>query len=77
MRQETLFGGQRLDGKGGEDDILDSETGIDRVELAGQQLGKVPGIAARPGGAEADMFDPAVDAVKAKAEPARAHARHP
>jgi len=31
-----LLGAQLLDGKGGEDRVLDPETGIDRIELADQ-----------------------------------------
>ena len=69
-----LLGRQFLDGEGGEDHVLDPEPGVDRVELAGQQFRQMHGVAARPRGADADVLDPAVDAVKTEIEPAHAHA---
>jgi hypothetical protein len=65
---------QLFDREDGEDHVLDAEAGIDRIELCGEQPGEMARVAARPGGAEADMLDPAVDPVKAEIEAARADA---
>src|SRR5204863_2496713 len=69
-----LFGGED-----GEDHVLDAEAGVDRVELCREQFCEVARVAGRPGGAEADVLDAAVDAVKTEIESARAHplARQP
>ena len=50
-----------------------------RLEPRREEAGEMARVAARPGGAEADMLDPAVDAVKGEVEPARSHplARQP
>src|SRR5207302_6477268 len=68
-----------LDGEDGEDHVLDAEAGVDRVELCGEQFCEMARVAGRPGGAEADVLDAAVDAVKTESEMARAHplARQP
>ena len=68
-----------LGGEDGEDHVLDAEAGVDRVELCGEQLCEVARVAGRPGGAEADVLDAAVDAVKTESETACAHslARQP
>src|SRR5947208_1761282 len=47
--------------------------GVDRIEFCGEQFGEMARVAARPGGAEPDVLDAAVDSVKAESEPARAH----
>ena len=60
-------------GEDGEDHVLDSEAGVDRIEFCGEQFGEMARVAARPGGAEPDVLDAAVDSVKAESEPARAH----
>ena len=75
----ALLGWQRIGGEDGEDHVLDSDAGVDHIELCGEQFGEMARVAARPGGAEADVLDAAVDAVKAQSEPARAHpfARQP
>src|SRR5882762_6636493 len=59
-----LLGRQGLDGEDREDHVFDPEPGIDRVELRGEESGQVARVAVGPGGAERDMLDPAVDAVK-------------
>src|SRR5205823_12898360 len=66
-----LLGSERLDGEDREDHVLDAEAGVDRVELRGEQPGQMARVAVRPGGAERDMLDPAVDAVKGEVETAR------
>jgi hypothetical protein len=68
-----LLGRQLLDGEDGEDHVLDAEPGVDRFEPRREKAGEMLGIAARPCGAETDMLDPAIDAVKGEVEPARAH----
>ena len=72
-------GGSVLGGEQRQDHVLDPEPGIDRLQLRRQQAGEMAGVAARPGGADADMLDPAVDPVKGEVEPARPHslARQP
>ena len=70
---------QRLGGEQRQDHVLDAEPGIDRLQLRRQQAGEMAGVAARPGGADADMLDPAVDPVKGEVEAAgaRSLARQP
>src|SRR5262249_46309152 len=51
-----LLGRQWFGGKQREDHILDAEPGVDLLELFRQQRSKVFGVAARPGGAEADLL---------------------
>ena len=69
--EADLLGRQWLDGKGCKDHVFDAEAGIDCVEPLLEQRRKMARIAARAGGAEADMLDPAVDAVKSEIEPPR------
>src|SRR5438445_1830230 len=69
-----LLGGKRFDREDREDHVLDPETGIvpqiNCVELRREELGQMARVAVRPGGAERDMLDPAVDAVKGEIEAA-------
>ena len=69
--QTRLLGRQGFGGKQRQNHVLDAEPGIDLLELCGEQPGEVARIAARPRGAEADLLDPAIDAVKGEGEPAR------
>ena len=72
MAGETnLLGRQRLDRKGGQDHVFDTETGIDGIEPLFEKSGEVVWIAARASRAKLDPFDPAIDAVKAEIEPPR------
>src|SRR5438552_3670781 len=67
--KRDLLGGQRLDRKGGEDHVFDTEAGIDRIEPLLEERREVMRVAARAGSAETDVLDPAVDAVEAEIEP--------
>src|SRR6202011_4108270 len=71
--EADLLGRQRLDRKGGEDHVLDAEAGIDGVEPLLEEGREVVRVAARASSAEADQFDPAVDAVEGEIEPPRSH----
>jgi len=80
MRAERhLLRGERLDGEDRKDHVLDPEPGVDRLEPRREEAGEMVRIAARPGGADTDMLDPSVDAMKGEIEPACSHplARQP
>src|SRR5262249_26498381 len=72
-REIGLLRFEFLGGEDGKDHVLDAEAGIDRLELCDEQFCEMARIAARPRGAEADVLDMAVDAVKAERKAARSH----
>src|SRR6266853_6714382 len=63
---------QPFDGGGGKQHVFDAEAGVDLGEALGEEAAEMVGIAARPRRADGYWRRPAVDAIAAEREPARA-----